>query len=79
MRVLTNAGVPFSIEYLSYNSTKRVSEGFKKETNVQLRQGYRDDQSDKASVLIGYTNNNDGKRWFYLPLLIKFNGYKVIP
>lgn len=78
MRVLTKAGIPFSFEYLSYNSSKGESNGFKIVTNAQLRQGYRNNQSDKASVLIGYTNNHGGNRWFYLPLLIKFNGYKII-
>lgn len=79
MRKLTELGIPFTFTFLSYNETKGTSDGFKHVTQGQLRKGYRDDQSDKASILIGYVNTHEGKRWFYLPLLIKFNGYTVIP
>ena len=79
MRKLTDLGIPFTFSFLSYNETKGISDGFKHVTHAQLRKGYRDDQSDKASVLIGYVNAHEGKRWFYLPLLMKFNGYTVTP
>ena len=77
MRQLTELGIPFTFSFLSYNDTTNTSDGFKDITNAQLRKGYRDDQSDKADLLIGYVNAQDGKRWFYLPLLIKFNGYTI--
>lgn len=79
MRTLTDLGIPFTFKFLSYNATTGTSDGFKEVTNAQLRKGYRDDQSDKASILIGYVNQHDGNRWFYLPLLIKFNGYTIKP
>ena len=79
MRRLTELGIPFEFEFLSYNDTTGVSQGFKKVLKSQLRKGYRDDQSDKASILIGYVNEQEGNRWFYLPLLIKFNGYTIKP
>ena len=79
MRTLTDLGIPFTFKFLSYNDTTGTSDGFKEVTNAQLRKGYRDDQSDKASILIGYVNQHDGNRWFYLPLLIKFNGYTIKP
>ena len=79
MRKLTELGVPFTFSFLSYNDTTGTSEGFKSITNAQLRKGYREDQSDKAYILIGYVNGMDKKRWFYLPLLIKFNGYTIKP
>jgi hypothetical protein len=79
MRKLTELGIPMSFTFLSYNASNGHSDGFKHVTNAQLRKGYRDDQSDKASILIGYVNEHDGNRWFYLPLLIKFNGYTVRP
>jgi hypothetical protein len=78
MRKLTELGIPFSFEFLSYNSTNETSEGFKAVSKAQLRKGYRDDQSDKADILIGYESLNK-KRWFYLPLLTKFNDYTIIP
>ncbi len=79
MRVLTELGIPFSFTFLSYNATTGTSDGFKEVNVSQLRKGYRDDQSDKASILIGYVNQYDGNRWFYLPLLMKFNGIPVKP
>jgi hypothetical protein len=79
MRRLTELGVPFTFSFLSFNATNCTSDGFKDITNAQLRKGYRDDQSDKADILIGYVNGNDKNRWFYLPLLMKFNGYTIKP
>jgi hypothetical protein len=79
MRTLTDLGIPFSFTFLSYNTKNNTSDGFKEVNNAQLRKGYRDDQSDKADLLIGYVNQHDGNRWFYLPLLIKFNGYIIKP
>lgn len=79
MRTLTKLGIPFSFTFLSFNATNGTTDGFKTITKAQLRKGYRDDQSDKADILIGYVNTHDGNRWFYLPLLMKFNGYTVTP
>lgn len=79
MRTLTKLGIPFSFTFLSFNATNGTTDGFKTITKAQLRKGYRDDQSDKADILIGYVNAHDGNRWFYLPLLMKFNGYTVTP
>jgi len=79
MRVLTELGIPFTFTFLSYNSTTQSSNGFKHVLNGQLRKGYRNDQSDKADILIGYVNEYDCDRWFYLPLLMKFNGIQVKP
>lgn len=81
MRELSAAGVPFEIEFYSWNSTTRISEGYKVVKVALLRQGFRNDQSHKAQVLIGYSNHSSGgvHRFFYLPLLMKFNGYLVKP
>lgn len=79
MRELTDKGIPFTFEFLSYNATKRSSDGFKAVSKSQLRKGYRDDQSDKADILIGYVNEYSQNRWFYLPLLITFNQYRIKP
>jgi hypothetical protein len=72
MRELTEAGVLFTFEYLSYQSDtdKRV-------VNAILRMGYRDNQSDKASILVGYKTVDGRNRWFYLPLLTRFNDYII--
>ena len=79
MRELTQLGIPFSFEFVSYNSSNNTSDGIKRVVNAQLRKSYRSDQSDKSNVLIGYVNGNDDNRWFYLPLLMKFNGYLIKP
>lgn len=79
MRRLTELGIPFTFDFLSYNGTTRSTEGLKHISNAQLRKGYRNDQSDKADILIGYVNGLGENRWFYLPLLIKFNGLKIQP
>lgn len=79
MRELTEKGIPFSFEFLSYNDTSNTSDGFKLVRKSQLRKGYRDDQSTKSSILIGYVNEYSENRWFYLPLLLKFNDYRIKP
>lgn len=79
MRVLTEAGIPFSFQFLSYNESKGVSEGFKLVVNAQLRKSYRNDQSNKSKLLVGYKDHQDSNRWFYLPLLTKFNGHIIKP
>ena len=77
MRKLTELGVPFSFEFLTYNSTNGASDGFKRVDKAQLRKGFRDDQSNKSNILIGYDEMGKN-RWFYLPLLTKFNDYTII-
>jgi hypothetical protein len=78
MRQLSDAGVPFSFEYASYNATKRVSNGIKTVDKALLRKGLHKDKSDKADILIAYHNyNNETDRLFYLPLLTKFNNINI--
>lgn len=79
MRRLTELGVPFAFSFITYNDTTGVSHGMKHVVKAQLRKGYRDDQSSKADMLIGYVNEYGKNRWFYLPLLMKFNGYTIKP
>jgi hypothetical protein len=79
MRSMTELGIPFEFEFLSFNSKSNTTDGYKSVSKAQLRKGYRDDQSSKADILIGYVNAQDGKRWFYLPLLTKFNGHTIQP
>lgn len=79
MRMLTEIGVPFSFSFYSYNASKGATEGIKHVDKAQLRKGYRDNQSDKADILIGYVNAQQQSRWFYLPLLLSFNGIKIKP
>jgi hypothetical protein len=81
MRELSAASVPFSFGFYSYNDSKGISHGYKVVVKALLRQGLRNDQSSKAQVLIAYTDHGNGSvsRFFYLPLLMEFNGYTVKP
>jgi hypothetical protein len=72
MRELTKAGVPFDIEFYSYQESQGISKGLKVAKQVILRTGMSKAYSDKADILIGYSDG-EKHRWFYLPLLIKFN------
>lgn len=79
MRTLTELGIPFTFSFITYNDTLGVSHGMKHVVKAQLRKGYRDDQSNKSNLLIGYVNEHNKNRWFYLPLLMMFNGYTIKP
>ena len=80
MRELTKAGIPFSFEHITYNSTTNRTEGVRKVSSALLRTGMSQEYSDKSQVLIGYSIEPIGDyRWFYLPLLMKFNGMNVTP
>ncbi|MFL9844748.1 hypothetical protein [Flavobacterium rhizosphaerae] len=81
MREHSRAGIPFSIEFMSYNSTKNESNGFKAVARAQLRQGLRNDQSHMANTLVAYTDHSAGTtpRFFHLALLMNFNGIRIKP
>ncbi|MHA3788330.1 hypothetical protein ACX0HA_08990 [Flavobacterium hauense] len=81
MRQLSDAGVPFSFGFYSYNSSKNSSNGYKEVPRALFRLGLRNDQSDKAQLLVAYSDHSKGgvDRFFYLPLLMMFNGYTVKP
>ncbi|OIQ22224.1 MAG: hypothetical protein BM557_01315 [Flavobacterium sp. MedPE-SWcel] len=81
MREHTELGIPFSIEFVAYNSTKDEYGGLRKVDKVLLRKGLRNDQSDKANTLIAYTDHSGtgAPRFFHLSLLMKFNEYTIKP
>lgn len=80
MRKLTIEGIPFSMEFISCNLSTNTSKGVVKVDKALLRTGYSKDSSLKSDILIGYTVEPEEKpRWFYLPLLIKFNGNNITP
>jgi hypothetical protein len=78
MRAYTRVGVPFSMEYLSYNTSTGVTQGVKKVKRAVLRTGLTQEQSDKSDVLVAYTDLDGNKpRQFYAPLILKVNNTKV--
>ena len=80
MRELTNVGVPFSFEFVSYSKKKKESNGKKFVARAMLRKSYRKNQSDLSEQLIAYTDLDTGlRRQFHLPLLTKFNNYTIKP
>ncbi len=75
MRALTKRNVPFSIGFITCNTTSNASEGYKIVDKVLLRKGYSKAHSKKWNSLIAYTDvSTDKQRQFHLPLLIMFNG-----
>lgn len=80
MRELTEASIPFSIEFVGCNLTKGCSDGHKKIDRAFLRTGFSAEKSSKSHLLIGYyIADTNEPRWFYLPLLLKFNGIPIKP
>jgi len=81
MRKLADAGVPFAFSFMSYNESKYSSDGKKVVHKAILRKGLRNEQSDKANVLIAYTDHNLSAqpRFFHLALLLSFNQYTITP
>ena len=80
MRQLTELGIPFSFGFYTYNATKETSSGYRVVDKALLRLGLRRDKSDKASILIAFTDYKESvPRFFYLPLLIEFNGLQITP
>lgn len=80
MRELTQLSVPFSFEYITCNLTQGSTKGLKSVSKGLLRTGYSRDKSSKSEILIGYTEEpSQEPRWFYLPLLTKFNGIPIKP
>jgi len=80
MRELTNVGLCFSMEFLTYSKSTGRCNGVKKVNKAMLRKSMRADQSELALQLIEYTDiDNNKDRHFHLPLLIKFNNYTINP
>jgi hypothetical protein len=77
MRKLTALNIPFSFEYITYSDAKAQSNGKKVVNHALLRTGYSANISELSELLIGYVNESNENRWFYLPLLIKFNGLTI--
>lgn len=78
MRELTDAGVPFSFSFYTYNATTGTSKGVKTVSNAALRTGLSKDHGIKSVSLIGYVDlDTNQPRWFYIPLLISFNNKRL--
>ena len=81
MRDLSEQDIPFSVGFIKCDTTNQVSGGYKVVRKAILRKGYRSNQSKISDLLIYYVDfdSKENNRHFYLPLLMMFNGLKVIP
>lgn len=80
MRRLTKIGVPFSMEFKTWNDTKKTTEGIRVVDKALLRTGFRKDQSDHSETIVAFYEYPGGlPRFFHIELLQRFNGRKVIP
>lgn len=80
MRELTEVGVPFSFEFVTYSKKTKQSNGLKKVNRALLRSSYTSKQSNLSEQLIAYVDlDHNVNRQFHLPLLTKFNNYTIKP
>lgn len=81
MRELSELGIHFSFTFKSLNTTTGESKGFVTVEKALLRQGLKKGMNKQSSELIGYidSNNNNAKRFFHLPMLMRFNEYTIKP
>ena len=78
MNELSNNSIPFSIEYYSCNISEGTSKGLLTYNNVVLRTGLSTNKGIKSRSLIGFTDlDTNTSKWFYLPLLMKFNKHTI--
>jgi hypothetical protein len=78
MRNLTTDRVPFSIRWMSYNSSSNTSAGMKEIKSCFLRKAASAEVNERADMML-YLWNVDTKenRKCYKPLLMYFNGLKI--
>jgi len=78
MRALTNASIPFSMKFVSMNSTQQVSKGERVVSKALLRTGLSKEYSKKHNSLISYVDLSDNSnKSFYIPLLTEFNSTPI--
>lgn len=78
MRELSKNNIPFSITFLTCNTTKEESKGVRHVRKCLLRTGLNEQYSDKARSLIGYVNlDTSENKTFYIPLLLRFNNIDI--
>lgn len=79
MRRLSREGGSFSFSFMSYNSTRGTSDGVVYVRRGILRKRESEDDNRNAELIEAYTDLETGEpRRFYQPLLMTFNGQKLI-
>lgn len=78
MRLLSKENIPFAIKFISLNESEGVSNGERVITKCILRKGLSKDISEKANLLVSYTDlSTNSPKSFYLPLLLEFNQIEI--
>ena len=78
MRSLSKDNIPFSIKFVSMNSTNNTSKGQCVVDKCVLRTGLSKEYSKKANSLISYIDlSDDSNKSFYIPLLTEFNQIEI--
>lgn len=78
MRRLSAQKIPFSFSFVSYNSTKGVSNGVVAVARARLGKRERKEYHRHADIVESYINLDTGEqKRFYQPLLLTFNGTDV--
>lgn len=79
MRRLSREGGSFSFSFMSYNPTEGASDGVVYVRRGVLRKRESEDYNRNAELIEAYTDLETGEpRRFYQPLLMTFNGQKLI-
>lgn len=79
MRRMSAEGKDFSFSFMSYNPTKGTSEGVVYVRRGILRKRETEARNRNAEYIEAYTDLETGEhRRFYQPLLMTFNGHKLI-
>lgn len=78
MRTMSKDNIPFSMEFLTCDLTRNSSNGLKTVSNCVLRTGLQRDRGIKSLSLVAYQDlDQQEPRFFYLPLLMKFNNIDI--
>ncbi len=79
MRRLSAKGEEFSFTFMSYNSSAGISEGVVEVRRARLRKREKSCHHRDAEIVEAYMDLDTMQpRHFYQPLLMSFNGEKVV-
>jgi hypothetical protein len=79
MRKISKQGKTFSFAFMSYSRQKRKSDGIVEIRRARLRKQSTEEQNRFAAIMLNYfdLNTNEYGRC-YQPLLMEFNGQKLV-
>jgi len=79
MRALSKVGKPFSFGFMSYSEDRATSHGIVEVQNARLRKQSTTEQDKNADIKLNYFNLDTCEYGsFYQPLLMEFNGERLV-